>query len=151
MKRMIQIAAVAMFALLVMVSSGYAQEGARTKKVTVDFPFYVGDTQMPAGEYVFEVVGPNSPQKLVMVKHVGGEAQAIATTVPATNSKKLAAGAVTFNKYGDRYYLANVQLGDPGLVQAVIKGSAERRLIKDSVAVVTKANANKNAASGSGQ
>ena len=129
-KRSVQVLAVSAFVLCALTAGASAQSLAVAKKVKVDFDFYAGKKLMPAGEYEFNLSPNHQTHKLVHVRRIDGDANAIVTSVPSSNLKGLKPGAIVFNKYGDQYYLAGVRFGDTGYVHKVIKSKSERKLLR---------------------
>jgi len=138
-KRSVQILAVSALVLCALTAGASAQSPLVAKKVKIDFDFYAGKKLMPAGEYEFELTPIHQSHKLVRIRQTDGGANAIVSSVPGSNLKSLKPGSIIFNKYGDQYYLARLQLGDPGYVHNVIKSKSERRLLR-AVAANTNGN-----------
>jgi len=129
-KRSVQLLAVSALVLCAVTASASAQSSVVSKNVKVDFDFYAGKKLMPAGEYEFKLSPNHQTHKLVHVRQVGGKANAIVASVPNLNTKGAKPGEIVFNKYGDRYYLARVQIGDSGYVHNVVKTKSERKLLR---------------------
>jgi hypothetical protein len=129
-KRSFQVLAVSALVLCALTGGASAQSLLVAKKVKVDFDFYAGKKLMPAGEYEFKLAPNQQTHNLVHVRRIDGDANAIVTSVHASNRKSLKPGSVVFNKYGDQYYLARVQFGDSDYVHNVIKSKGERRLLR---------------------
>jgi hypothetical protein len=90
------------------------------------FPFYVGDTKMPAGSYI--LTEPSDPDfHVIIVRSTDGPLRA-ATGVTGTQSLQAQRQtAVIFEEYGDNLYLDRVLLeGDTSGV-AVLRTKAEKR------------------------
>src|SRR5262245_36717693 len=111
-KRSYQILAVSALVLCALTVGASAQSRVVANKVKVDFDFYADKKLMPAGEYEFMLSPNHLSYKLVHVRQINGDANAIVTSVPGSNLKGLKPGAIVFNKYGDQYYLARVKFGD---------------------------------------
>jgi len=139
LKKSFQVLAVSALVLCALTVGASAQSIDVAKKVKVDFDFYAGKKLMPAGEYEFKLTPNHQTQKLVHVRQIDGDAVAIVTSMPGSNSKSLKPGSIVFNKYGDQYYLARLQFGDPAYVHNVIKSKSERKLLR-----AVAANANEN-------
>lgn len=129
-KRSFQVLAVSAFVVCALTAGASAQSLLVAKKVKVDFDFYAGKKLMPAGEYEFKLTPNHQTHNLVHVRRIDGDANAIVTSVHASNKRNLKPGSVVFNKYGDQYYLARVQFGDSDYVHNVIKSKSERRLLR---------------------
>ncbi|MCI0663048.1 MAG: hypothetical protein L0220_18440 [Acidobacteria bacterium] len=133
-KRSIQLLAVSAITLFALTAGASAQAQPITKKVKVDFDFYAGKKLMPAGEYEFQLAPNQQTHKLVHIRQIDGNANAIISSVPNQNRKNYKPGAIVFNRYGDQYYLARVQLGDSNYIHEVIKSKSERKLLKSLTA-----------------
>ncbi|MGE0101471.1 MAG: hypothetical protein AB7H86_20315 [Blastocatellales bacterium] len=130
MKRMIKGLMVVTLVVAGLVGIAAAQEATRTRVMKIDFDFHVGKQLLSAGEYEFITVSNSGQHKLIRVREVNSDKQVIVATIPTRNDQKLDSGSVTFNKYGDQYFLSALQLGDPGYVQTVVKTSNERDIAK---------------------
>ena len=77
-------------------------------KVNIDFPFYFGSQQLPAGEYVFEMPAlRGSTASSVLLRKQDGTAIGMVYTLP-TADQSASFGLLKFNRYGDRIFLASV-------------------------------------------
>jgi hypothetical protein len=128
-KKSMKMLAVSALALCALTAGASAQSVLMTKKVSVDFDFYAGKKLMPAGEYEFKLI-PNHSHRLVQVRNTKTGAFSTIASVPNQNTRNAKPGEIKFNKYGDRYYLSRIQLGDSGVVHDVIKSKSERKLMR---------------------
>src|SRR5689334_18894565 len=135
MKKLFQVLAISALVLTGLVASASAQSVATSTKIKVDFDFNVGNQQLPAGEYRIKTLNDPQPQKLFLVQRLDGKGQAIVSSIPNQNRGKVQPGAVTFNKYGDQYFLGGVQLGDGSVNNEVTKSRTERNLLRMSVKI----------------
>jgi hypothetical protein len=138
-KRSFQILTASALVLCALTAGASAQSLVVAKKVKIDFDFYAGKKLMPAGEYEFRLTPNHQTHKLVYVRRLGGDANAIVASMPTANVKSLKPGSIVFNRYGDQYYLARVRFGDSDYIHSVIKSKRERRLLRD---ISAKANDN---------
>lgn len=137
MKKLFQVLAISALVLTGLVASASAQSVATSTKIKVDFDFNVGNEQLPAGEYRIKALNDPQPQKLFLVQRLDGKGQAIVSSIPNQNRGEAQPGAVTFNKYGDKYFLAGVQLGDGSVKNEVTKSRTERNLLRMSVKIAS--------------
>jgi len=97
-------------ALLVAMVPAFAQNtwngSSLNVKFTAPMAFYVGDKQMPAGEY--EVTQAAGYQANTLLVRGAGKNEAYAEFTPIGSPKPLAKMEVTFNKYGDKEYLNSI-------------------------------------------
>jgi hypothetical protein len=94
-------------ALLTIASLGTATGAIaqdRAVKANIPFNFTVGDTWMPAGEYVI-----SSPQReILQVRNVDDRSK-IATIVDSESyNESTSGGKLVFDKYGNQYFLRHV-------------------------------------------
>lgn len=130
-KKAYKILALASLILISLVAGASAQEPSRTKQVRIDFDFYTGKKLMPAGDYTVSLLQNGTTQKLILVQQKDGDSQAIITSVPNRNKAAYQPGSIIFNRYGNKYFLAGVQLGDSSVLHTAIKTQAEREILKE--------------------
>ncbi|MDQ3009478.1 MAG: hypothetical protein M3X11_02060 [Acidobacteriota bacterium] len=135
MKRLFQVLAISALVLTGLVASASAQTVATSTKVKIDFDFTAGKQQFPAGKYRIKTYNDTQSQTLLLVQRLDGKEQGIVATLPNRNRGKLGLGDVSFNKYGDKYFLANVQVGDGSLTHHILKSRSERNLQQMSVKI----------------
>lgn len=95
--------------------------------VRVDFDFRIGDQRLPAGEYTFQLFQSDSQRRLVLVRNKQTDTQVLVSAIPVTRANR-ADAPLSFNKYGDQHYLAQISLGD--FTYVAIKSSTERKLAR---------------------
>lgn len=127
MKKMFQVFALAGLVLMGVAASASAQTASSSMKVRVGFDFNVGNQQLPAGEYRIKTLNNSPSQQLIQVESVDGRVQAIVGSIPNPGSGRLAVGEVQFNRYGDKYFLSSVRVGDD-FIHEVLKSRAERQV-----------------------
>jgi hypothetical protein len=106
MKKQILCAAILGFIALFSYSSADAQTNSRVV-ANIPFDFYVGSQKMPAGEYVIDKVFPQHDKTTLSLRRQDGKANAMALTIPTTVKKRKDA-ILSFNRYGDVYYLSKI-------------------------------------------
>jgi hypothetical protein len=74
-------------------------------KAHVPFDFIVGETTLPAGQYVFRA-SPNPA--VLLVRREGGSEAAMVLSKPTENRANARAKKAVFNRYGDQYFLSEV-------------------------------------------
>ena len=74
-------------------------------QASIPFEFRVGQTEMPAGEYV---IHHDPSGALVLQERSGRHAALIAFTVGARRPAPLQTGELQFNRYGETYFLARL-------------------------------------------
>ena len=106
-------------------------------EVTVPFDFYVGKAAMPSGTY--RIAPCSAGSTIVVVRHCTEGIAALHTTLP-TGTEPKNTGVLVFNKYGEQYFLNEVQ-GLPGsgnLTLPVSKLEKSLRAEKAQVRTVEK-------------
>lgn len=92
----------------------------------VPFKFVVGDATMPAGEVTLQRADPKG--WVLAICNPGGKVAIYSRAVP-TEAKRLAeASELVFRKYGDRYFLASVRIGDSRAVYELRPGKLENEM-----------------------
>ena len=110
----------------------FAQQGVQA---TVPFGFYVGDSQlMPSGTY--RITPCNINNTAVVVRNCNEGVAAFHLTQP-TDAKNKDNGKLVFHKYGDMYFLSEVQ--GPGLTTNLVLPVAknEKKVQEDKATVTT--------------
>src|SRR6266852_205254 len=78
--------------------------------VTVPFDFTVGSKSLAAGEYSVRQQAPH----VLAIQSVDGHSAMMIMTNPAEPNAARGVAKLTFNKYGDRYFLSHVSDSDRG-------------------------------------
>ena len=73
-------------------------------RANVPFDFRMGETLMPAGEYVIH----HSAGVLTVRAQSGSPRAIFQLTLPASRQDGSTKGALVFNRYGDSYFLAKI-------------------------------------------
>jgi hypothetical protein len=76
-------------------------------EVTVPFPFYVENTQMPAGTYTIQPLGGPDPSALLM-RSADAKADKIMMTLPIHANGTVAKSALDFDKIGNKDVLTEI-------------------------------------------
>ena len=73
-------------------------------EANIPFEFRLGNTSMPAGDYLFDY-----SSRLLIVHQEDGHHTAVMTlTSPVSRTKAPATGILEFNRYSDAYFLAKI-------------------------------------------
>jgi hypothetical protein len=80
-------------------------------EANIPFQFHVGNTKLPPGKYVIHVL-EDSDLTMMEISSADGSTSALFQVRPAEASSTPAKSELIFNKYGNRYFLA--QLFDEG-------------------------------------
>jgi hypothetical protein len=94
--------------------------------VKVPFEFRVGDQQLPAGQYT--VVHLADPSLL----RISDGAGHVSVTISISASKRATPNpVVTFNRYGDVYFLYEVRWADSTISNQMMKSKLETQIARD--------------------
>ena len=131
--------ALAILALTIAAAATPAHAQTDRVAVYVPFEFVVGQTAMPAGDYMVTRRGSN----LVELRATNQDAVAVATTAPLDVDRAGERRSLTFNRYGEKYFLASITSGDGRMQLRPSRSSEQERLAKsgvqrETVAVVAK-------------
>lgn len=129
-KKMLNILGVSVLVLTGLMATASAQDTSSTKTVKIDFDFYAGKKLMPAGEYRISLRSNTSTHKMILIKQVNGDEQAILASVPYPNKTNYEPGSLVFNRYGEQYFFSAVQLGNGNALHTILKTRAEREIGK---------------------
>ena len=114
-------------ALAIAPAHTHAQTINAPATANVPFAFSVGDQSFPAGEYRVERLNPQSNVAIFVIRSADGKRNAMFLTSDSVRKAK-GDSHITFNRYGERYFLASLwrDANPPGSVLRVSR--AERRL-----------------------
>jgi hypothetical protein len=100
-----------------------AQEGVA---VNIPFDFVAGNTQLPAGEYTVKVSAPT--HSLILISRKDATKSAFINTNPAVSNVPQTESKLIFNRYGDRYFLAQVWQEGNAQGRQLVKSSREKEV-----------------------
>ena len=105
--RKIAIVACLLAALSIMTVGAAASSGLALR-ANIDFPFYFGSQQLPAGDYVIEMRAlQGGTASSVLLRKQDGTAVGLIFTMPAQN-QSIGSGQLQFHRYGDTCFLSSV-------------------------------------------
>ena len=128
MKKHIYIYFATMILVGVLGVSTQAQSSTRQQlRVSIPFGFSAGNTLLPAGEYRVHVVNPASDRSVLQIAGIdGGSSVMVGTTdIQASSPSK---AKLTFRRYGDQYFLAQVWMSAETSGFATPNSKAEKTL-----------------------
>ena len=112
-----------------------AQSRAKKIKADIPFDFVVGHKTLAAGEYQVGQITTNSDAG-ILIRSSEGSHKAIRLTNAVSTSDPKQKSVLTFRRYGDTYFLAQVWLSGSTegreLVKSKMERSAERELARNS-------------------
>jgi hypothetical protein len=100
---------------------------------TASFPFYAGDTKLPAGQY--KVTQPDVNDDLLLVESINGAHSVLVDFVPTQSTRPHRQSDVTFQKYGDTDYLDRVWIEGQNYGIKITPGKIEAEAAADANAV----------------
>ena len=104
-------------------------------EANIPFEFRLGNTTMPAGDYLFDY----SSHLLVVHREDGLRTTVMAMTLPVARTKAAATGVVEFNRYGDTYFLAKIFTAGSPEGEGVTKTAREKEFASRTVPTQTEA------------
>jgi len=124
----------AVLAVFAMVLTGLspAQDDTYRVAANIPFDFYVGDIQIPAGNYLFDVSYGN--HSVTLRNHDTGQAY-IFLAEPADGDQRVAA-VLDFDVIADHYLLADVKTADSAVAFRESKPALASAQHRGSVAIV---------------
>ncbi|MGA7158591.1 MAG: hypothetical protein WBY53_17225 [Acidobacteriaceae bacterium] len=125
-------------ALLFFASTGIAQMQHKIGFMT-DFPFYVGNAEMPAGTYIIRQ--PQTDTNLLQLQSKDGMHEAFIDVLPTTPDQAYKHTNVTFNRYDHTDFLRRISLGGQRFGYRVAETRAEEHEAAHTKAVEHSVNA----------
>jgi len=120
---MITMAAVVAIALTV--SSGSLKAQSVALKVNVPFAFHAGDSMFPAGTYFVKRQG-----EAIRIWDGNGHAAALVCNAVSKTAKNGAANELSFNRYGNDYFLNEVRWNGYSAARGLMKTKTEMEFAK---------------------
>lgn len=106
------------------VSAQAQTAGAQKVVANIPFAFNAGNTNLPAGKYTITVLNPTSDRKILQIRSTKGSSATVLTTAESGNISDDA--KLVFQRYGDRYFFAQVQMAGDSTSFAAVKSNTER-------------------------
>ena len=98
---------VAMFSLLLVLSSASVQAQSKRFSINIPFNFIVGETAFPAGEYTVQPTRQDS-QNVWLLENRNRHFNVVFTTIPVWDSVTQGQTKLVFNRYDDQYFLSQI-------------------------------------------
>ena len=114
----------ALMALTAMASTRVAQ--AQELVVNIPFDFVAGKTTLPAGEYSIKVSSPEGT--LLLLDRKDAAASAFISTNAVVKAEIQTESKLTFNRYGDRYFLSQVWTEGNSQGRQLLKSAREKEM-----------------------
>jgi hypothetical protein len=98
----------------------------------IPFDFYVGQELLSKGKYEFEQAGRQTSPSAVIIRPLAKSARRsmIVPTIASSIRRSDNGFSLTFNRYGEVFYLATIQADAGGLVMKLNRTSEETQLSK---------------------
>jgi hypothetical protein len=121
---------------LAFVSAVVSANGQATGQVTADLPFQfvVGDKSLPAGKYVAK---SNTGSRVVAIENRASHGSAMRITSDISGNGKSEKARLIFHRYGNRYFLAEVWMGERNGSQ-LTKSREEKALERELASLASK-------------
>ena len=119
---------VAVMALSTAVASGQSNN-ANKLSANIPFEFNVGYKTMPAGEYTVQTVV--SAGDALLIKSAAANISALRLSEATSRNKDKRHARLVFNRYGDRYFLAEVWNGIDDIGRQLLKSEEERAVERE--------------------
>ena len=134
--------------LVILILAAGASAGAATRiRATVPFDFFVGEEQLSAGNYIFEMraIGfGSSSSSAVAIYHPDGTFAYLIPTMPVGYDQRSSDGHLHFKRYGNTYFLSQVEGPQSGaglrMTKAEKEYKAQTRKPQDTILVALKLN-----------
>jgi hypothetical protein len=114
--------------LLTVLTSITIQAQSMHVRANIPFEFRIGETRLPAGEYLIQ----QAPSLLIVKEQGANHKAAMLFTTGAFRLDPLKTGELEFNRYGDTYFLAKVWLPGERQGRAAIKTPPEKELAAEA-------------------
>ena len=102
---------------------------AQTKVIAdIPFAFSAGKTTLPAGRYTITVLNPTSDRKVLQIRSLNGRSSAVVLTNGIIGNASENAKLV-FERYGDRYVFAQVQLAGDETALAAVRSKKKTSMV----------------------
>lgn len=119
-------------AVMMMPLLASAQLGKDSKLVAqVPFSFMAENRTLPAGEYSLQSATVTGTA--LSIRNWDAKASLISIVTSAEPQKGAGVNALVFHKYGDRYFLAGMELADTGAIYTLPRGEAETEMRAQNV------------------
>jgi hypothetical protein len=122
-----------------------AQSGGRKLNADIPFDFVVGDKTLAAGEYSIRQITTNSDSGLA-IRSRDGNHKAMRLTNAVSSGTRAKRASLTFRRYGNTYYLAQVWLPGSAEGRETLKSKAERSIERELAKSSSKDNLAQNRA-----
>lgn len=115
--------------MLMMIAAVAAAQIPATERITaqVPFTFVVANHVVPLGEYVIQRADPSG--RVLMIRSPGARIDLFAAASMQKDETMSQADSLVFHRYGNRYYLVGVKLGDSRVIYSLKPSAFEEELL----------------------
>jgi hypothetical protein len=143
MKKQIYISLITLGLLTALAATPVYAQFQTPIKLSVPFAFTVGDKTMPAGEYTLKPANDAGLYSRLLIRSKDGKTVAIILTGVIQASAVQEEAKVTFNRYGDQYFLSQVWMPGTDYARQLRKSDVELRAAssgaqKETVSITAK-------------
>lgn len=117
------------FALFTAIAGSALQGQTIYFRANIPFDFRMGEKLMPAGVYTIQHSGA-SP--VLSLQSTGTNHAALALTIPSLRSAVPNTGQLTFNRYGDTYFLSKIWTAGSRAGLQLPKTSSEKKVARNA-------------------
>lgn len=116
--------------LLLTAATLFAQTESSQKlmKISVPFSFSVENHSLPSGEYFIYTV---TPQRSVRIVSADGSHAVTVNTLPNYSSQPSVKSSLTFHRYGNDYFLSQIQVASQSVLRSTMESSKEVDLARN--------------------
>ena len=114
--------------LLTVLTSTTIQAQSMDLRANIPFEFRIGETRLPAGEYLIQ----QAPSVLIVKEQGANHKAAMLFTIGAFRLDPLKTGELEFNRYGETYFLAKIWLPGDRQGRAAIRSPQEKEFTRQA-------------------
>ena len=119
------------------VAANAQNSGRRLLVANIPFQFNVGDTTLPAGEYTISQTNPASDRAVLQIKMKNGS-RSLLVQMSSVIGKTADASTLIFNRYGNKYFVAQAWIDGETEGLKAPGSRAERATRKEMAALGVK-------------
>jgi hypothetical protein len=115
------------FVLLVAISVAVEAQTARIFEIEIPFDFIIKDRTVPAGRYSIGRPNEQNPD-LLLFRKADGKTNVLIVIQRALGDPIIAGSMLSFNRYGEKYFLKSVGVASERYAGQLVMGTTERKL-----------------------
>ncbi len=130
-----------MIAMIVLVGSmavaAQGQTGPTRLRADIPFAFNVGNTTLPAGEYLVRAIGNDTSNVVILIQSADGDSHAL-SNMSMVRGKAQDSARLVFRRYGNKYFFAEAWIDGQTDGLGVPKSRAERAAQKELASLAAR-------------